>query len=219
MNEWWPLFVGTFSTLLAVINPLEAMPVFLQLLQGQDEATQRMVAFISCLYATLLMFFFLAFGTLIMHLFGVPLSMVRIVGGIILMRLGFELFAPSPVGSLIPRNQGAEAPEDVAFVPLAMPIMVGPGVIATILGMASTVGKPDLFPLVAIAGAILTAMLITYRVLIRSTQLMHRIGPKGIDAASRIVGFFVAAIGMGLIFHGVVEAMVFYGVFTTPKPV
>jgi len=48
---------------------------------------------------------------------------------------------------------------------------------------------------------------------------MRWFGPKGIDAASRIVGFFVAAMGMGLIFHGVVEALFSYGVITTQKPV
>jgi multiple antibiotic resistance protein len=212
MVEPLTLFIGTFTTLLAVINPLEAMPVFLQFLQGRDEETHRQVAFKSCLYATLLMFFFLVFGTLIMRLFGVPLSMVRIVGGIILMRLGFELFAPSPESRIIPSSKDESAPEDVAFIPLAMPIMVGPGVIATVLGMASMVKRSDLFPLIVIALAIVVVMLATYRVLVRAGQLMDRIGQKGIDAASRIVGFFVAAMGMGLIFHGVVEALLSYGI-------
>jgi multiple antibiotic resistance protein len=94
MGEALNLFIGTFTTLLAVINPLEAMPIFLQLLYGRDEPAHRRVALHSCLYATILMFFFLVFGTLIMRVFGVPLSMVRIVGGIILMRLGFEFLRP-----------------------------------------------------------------------------------------------------------------------------
>src|SRR5262249_31535420 len=72
---------------------------------------------------------------------GVPLSMVRIVGGMILMRIGFSLFAPSSPGAS--RTGGADgsarAEADVAFVPLAMPIMFGPGAIATILGMVSLV--------------------------------------------------------------------------------
>jgi multiple antibiotic resistance protein len=55
MEALIPLFFGTFSTLLAVINPLEAMPVFLQLLQRQDKEAHHRVAFKSCLYATLLM--------------------------------------------------------------------------------------------------------------------------------------------------------------------
>jgi multiple antibiotic resistance protein len=212
MAEILTLFIGTFTTLLAVINPLEAMPIFLQLLHGRDEHSHRQIALRSCLYATILMFFFLVFGTLIMRVFGVPLSMVRIVGGIILMRLGFELFAPSPASRMIPHNKGEADQGDVAFIPLAMPIMVGPGVIATVLGMASTVKESQYLPLAVIPFAIVAAMLITYLSLVRSRKLMRWFGQKGIDAASRIVGFFVAAMGMGLIFHGVIEALLSYGI-------
>ena len=95
MNQAATLFVSTFSTLLAIINPLESLPVFLRLLEGKDERTHRLVARRACTYATLLMFFFLIFGTLLLEIFEVPLSMVRIVGGIILMRIGFSLFMPS----------------------------------------------------------------------------------------------------------------------------
>jgi multiple antibiotic resistance protein len=217
MEEHLSLFIGTFSTLLAVINPLEAMPVFLKLLHGRDEPVHRRVALNSCLYATLLMLFFLIFGTLVMRLFGVPLSMIRIVGGIVLMRLGFELFAPSQAGSLIPKGESSQ--DDVAFIPLAMPIMVGPGVIATILGMASLVKRTDIFPLVIIFIAIAAAMAITLLSLLYARKLTRWFGPRGIDAASRIVGFFVAAMGMGLIFHGVIEALHTYGVITGQRPV
>jgi multiple antibiotic resistance protein len=214
METLIPLFVGTFTTLLAVINPLEAMPVFLQLLQEQDQEAHHRVAFKSCLYATLLMFFFLIFGTLIMRIFGVPLSMIRIVGGIILMRLGFELFAPSPENRFIPSDTSGSDQGNIAFIPLAMPIMVGPGVIATILGMTSLVKRSDLLPLLVIAAAIVIVMFITYLILIRSEILIRRFGKMGIDATSRIVGFFVAAMGVGLIFHGVIEALTTYGIIT-----
>ena len=92
MKQALTLFLGMFTTLLAIINPLEALPVFLKLLEGRDEQEHLRVARRSCLYAAALMFFFLIFGTLLLRLFGVPLSMVRIVGGIILLRIGFDLF-------------------------------------------------------------------------------------------------------------------------------
>jgi multiple antibiotic resistance protein len=215
MDGLLTLFVGTFSTLLAVINPLEALPIFLKLLHGRDDQTHRQTALLACLYALFLMLFFLVFGTFIMHVFGVPLSMIRIVGGIILMRLGFELFAPSPIATIIPESKSGSGQEDVAFMPLAIPIMVGPGVIATVLGMASMVKRANLLPLLVIPVAMLAVMLITYGVLIRARKLMDVLGEKGIDAASRIVGFFIAAMGMGLIFHGVVDALQTYGVITT----
>jgi len=207
------VFISTYTTLLAIINPLEAMPVFLALVEGRDEAEHVRLARRSCLYATLLMFFFLAFGTIILKIFGVPLSMVRIVGGIILMRLGFALFAGSSSGaSVVPLAAGRES-EEVAFVPLAMPIMFGPGALATILGMTSLVRRSEFEALLlgAISLAIVATMGTTYLFLAYARRLTRRIGPKGIDAATRLVGFFVSAMGMALIFHGVIEALTSYG--------
>jgi multiple antibiotic resistance protein len=59
-------------------------------------------------------------------------------------------------------------------------------------------------------------MYVTYLLLAYAEKVLRRIGPKGIDAATRIVGFFVSTMGMGLIFHGVVEAIQTYGASTPP---
>ncbi len=210
------LFIGTFTTMLAVINPLESLPIYLKLLAGQDESAHLRVARLACLYATLLIFFFLVFGTVMLYIFSVSLSMVRIVGGIILMRIGFSLFLPSPGGGMFHTGgSGSTGQElDIAFVPLAMPLMFGPGVLATVLGMCSLVRHPisDFTSLLAISLASLAAMGIVYLTLASARYLMDRLGAKGIDAATRIVGFFLAAMGMGLVFHGVIEALQNYHV-------
>jgi|SRR5262245_8397709 len=216
MRHTLSLFVGMFTTLLAIINPLEALPVYLRLLEGKSDAVHLSVARRSCTYALLLMFFFLVFGTLILRIFGVPLSMVRIVGGIILMRIGFELFSSSPSGGSMVRLPGGSngGDDDPAFVPLAMPIMFGPGAIATILGMVSIPKQAEFEGLAfaALGLAIVLTMYVTYLFMAYAKNVLKRIGPKGIDAATRIVGFFVSSMGMGLIFHGLIEALQSYGV-------
>ena len=75
-----PLFLATFTTLLAIINPFEALPVYLGFAARLDDKARRSLALRSCLYALMLMFFFLIFGTLLLKVFGVPLAMVRIAG-------------------------------------------------------------------------------------------------------------------------------------------
>jgi multiple antibiotic resistance protein len=213
MSQVLTLFVSTFTTLLAIINPLEALPVFTKLLEKEDASQHREVARRSCIYAVLLLFFFLVFGTAILRLFGISLSMVRIVGGLVLLRIGFNLFSGSSPGAADASSAGQQG-GDVAFVPLAMPLMCGPGAIATIIGMASLVrgSEFELVSFLAICGAILATMLVTYLVLTYAERIAGRLGPLGIDAVTRIVGFFVAAMGGGLIFHGVVEALQEYGV-------
>jgi multiple antibiotic resistance protein len=216
MNSSITLFIGMFTTLLAIINPLEAIPVYLGLMDGKDDAEQKKVARQSCFYALLLAFFFLLFGTLMLSLFGVSLSMIRVVGGIILTRIGFQMFSPSPQGKLTPGsgNGPGAKDDDVAFIPLAMPIMFGPGAIATIIGMVSTVkqSSAELESFVAITLAIVATMTVTYFSLVYSKVILKKVGAKGIDAATRIVGFFVSAMGMGLIFHGAVEFLQSYGI-------
>jgi len=215
MGRELSLFAGTFTTLLAIINPFEVLPVYVQLLAGKDEATHRAVAWKACVYALMLCFFFLIFGAVILRVFGVRLAMVRIVGGIILMRIGFSLFMPQKSGGgLGLSGEGAEA--NIAFVPLAMPLMFGPGAIAPIIGMTATIkdSSREILSFVAIAAAIVATMVVTYLCLTNAERLAHKIGPMGIDAATRIVGFFVSAIGVGLIFDGAIEALEMHGLTT-----
>ena len=212
MSREITLFIGTFATLLAIINPLEVLPVYLKMLEGRDAEAHRQVAWKACFYALLLSLFFLIFGTLILRLFGVPLSMVRIVGGIILMKIGFELFSPSPSGGVIPAG-GADKDANIAFVPLAMPLMCGPGAIATILGMTATIKQSshEIASFVAIVAAVFATMAITYLCLAYAGKLSEKLGAMGIDAITRIVGFFVSAMGVALIFNGVIEALETHG--------
>ena len=103
---------------------------------------------------------------------------------------------------------------DIAFVPLAMPLMFGPGVLATVLGMCSLVRHPitHFTSLLVISLASLAVMFIVFLTLTYAKVLMGRIGARGVDAITRIVGFFVAAMGMGLVFHGIIEALQNYRV-------
>jgi multiple antibiotic resistance protein len=206
------LFLSTFSTLLAIINPFEVLPVFLGLLSGKSADAHRAVALRACFYALALILFFLVFGAFILKFFGVPLSMVRIAGGIVLMRLGFELFSPSSSGGAAPPvSSGTNV--DIAFMPLAMPLMCGPGAIATVLGMTATVKKSsdEIASFVAILAAVFCSMFVIYLCLVFAGRLSARLGLAGIDAATRIVGFFVSAMGVGLIFDGVIEALQMHG--------
>jgi multiple antibiotic resistance protein len=201
------LFFSTFTTLLAVINPFEVLPVFLLLQREKTNQERRRVAFMACLYALLLILFFLFFGAVILKIFGVSLSLVRIAGGIVLMRIGFELFLPSSDGDGSPAF--ARSTGNIAFMPLAMPLMIGPGPIATVLGMMATVehSSHEALAFGAILAAIFLAVAVTYACLAFATRLTTTLGPLGIDAATRIVGFFVSAMGVSLIFNGVMDAL------------
>jgi multiple antibiotic resistance protein len=212
MASEFTLFLSAFSTLLALVNPLEALSVFLSLTDTETEQERRSIAARSSLYALLLMFFFLIFGTIILKVFGVPLSMVRMAGGLILIRIGFDLFS-GPASGVVAGGGAKGPPEGIAFVPLAMPIMVGPGGIATIIGMTSLVkhSKAEVSSFLAIAAAILATVGVTYLCLFRAERILKLVGARGVDAVTRIMGFFVATMGMSLLFDGAMEALQAHG--------
>ncbi len=211
------LFLTTFTTLLAIINPLEALPVYLGLSGAMDDKRRLSLAVRSCLYALGLMFFFLIFGTLLLKVFGVSLSMIRIAGGIILAQIGFKLFS-SP--QALEQTSGTSAAtgggaSDLAFVPLAMPIMFGPGAMATLISVASEVeGRKHaaVAGFVEVSAAMMATMAVTFVILAFAKSLQKRLGPRGINAATRIVGFFVAAMGISMAFDGATEALKHVGV-------
>lgn len=206
MEHHFTIFLGTFTTLIAVINPLETLPIFLSLSQDQSKKERQKLAFRSCLYALILMLSFLVLGTFILEIFGVDLSMVRTVGGIILLKIGFDLF--NNPGEFIKASSGSgdKNDSDPAFVPLALPIMFGPGVLATVLSMTSVKkGSDDITTILMVAIASVACMLVMFVILSSAYRIVRSIGQKGIDAATRLVGFFVATMGMGLMFHGIGE--------------
>ena len=100
MDKPLTIFVGTFTTMLAVLTLWNLFQFFLKLLAGKDDRAHRQVARQARIYAAVLTFFFLVCGTLMLKLFSVPLSTARIVGGIILVRIGFSLFLPSPTAGI-----------------------------------------------------------------------------------------------------------------------
>lgn len=209
------LFVGSFTTLLAVINPFEVLPVFITLTAGKDEKERRNVALRACLYTLFLSLFFLFFGATVLELFSVSLPMVQIAGGIVLTKIGFQLFLPSGGTENPFAHPGPDA--NIAFMPLAMPLMFGPGVIATVLGMMGTIkdSSDKIVSYAAIIAAADLAVLVIYCCLVYAERLSHFLGPMGINAITRMVGFFVSAMGVSLVFNGVMAAVDAHGIRVT----
>jgi len=176
------LFFGSFTTLLAVINPFESLPVFLTLTRDRDERGRRNVAMRACLYTLFLSLFFLFFGATVLELFSVSLPMVQIAGGIVLTKIGFELFLPSKAKDNPFTNADPDA--NIAFMPLAMPLMFGPGVIATVLGMMGTIRESS--DKILSYAAIIGAFFIDYRKLrpMRTGKYISKTPAKPVSAKS-----------------------------------
>jgi multiple antibiotic resistance protein len=159
----------------------------------------------ACIYAFGILLLFLLLGTAIIDFFGISVPGIRIAGGLIISALGFQMLFPATVPG---GSAGSGASElEIAFTPLAMPSLAGPGSISVVVTAASQIKSnyPEDYGLiyagviVGIAGTLFIAWLI-----LRTASSMARLlGPSGIDALTRIFGFLLVSIGIQFLLTGV----------------
>jgi multiple antibiotic resistance protein len=204
VTHLWAIFLGTFIGLLPIINPLAAAPTFLAITEGDSVARRREQARKGCLYMVAILVSFLIGGTFIMNFFGISIPGLRIAGGILMAGIGMDM--------LLARNAAAKSEDeeeraaavkkaDISFSPLAMPMLSGPGSIAVTLGFTSL--ADGWFDYLAIIAGIITVALITYVVLRLSSRIVGFIGPVGVNAMTKIMGFLIMCIGVQFVVNGV----------------
>ena len=195
------LFLATFSALFSVVNPFGAMPVFLTLTHDDSPGRRNQQAFRACLYMVGILTVFFFTGQYLLNFFGVRIHDLRIAGGIMIMKAGFDLLnAKSSEGNRkISKGAVAESRnrDDISFAPLAMPMLSGPGAIAVTIGMFT--GSLKFLDIVLIVSAIIFVGGATLTILFFSTRLTRFMGKAGLEALSKIMGFIVLAIGVNFI--------------------
>lgn len=204
--EGWSYIFSTVLALLPIVNPLSTVGVLLGITVGLSERERVEQIRRACVYMVLILVSFLVAGGLIMSFFGISIPGLRIAGGMILSYIGFRmLFAEQPEITGQERRE-AIAKADVSFTPLAMPSLSGPGSIAVVIGLSSTLqdGEVLIGHIFMAIGIVLTA-LISYLVLRASTRLHAVLGTTGINAISRVMGFILVCIGVQFAINGVLE--------------
>ncbi|WP_445664098.1 MarC family NAAT transporter [Fodinibius sp. AD559] len=203
------LFIAAFTSIISVANPLAAMPVFLSLTDHNSDNERIYVAKKSSFYMFLVLIIFLLIGTYIMSFFGISLPGIRIAGGLIILRAAYAMLNPDVSEKKISdeAQEAAKDKEDISFSPMAMPMLSGPGSIAVVIGLASQ--ARGVFDLLITSGAIVLVALISYGVLRLAPFSAKYIGPTGMNAITRMMGFIAMAIGVQFILNGISS---FFGV-------
>ena len=197
--------VLTIATLFPIMNPFSTAPLFISLAAGLDEKARNRTALAACLYAFAILVVFLLLGAAIIDFFGISVPGIRVAGGLIISVLGLRmLFPPAPAHD----SHGSSLPElEIAFTPLAMPSLAGPGSISVVVTAASQIRSNHPEDYVVIYPGVIVGMAVTLLVaffILRAASSMARIlGPSGIDALTRIFGFLLIAIGMQFLLTGI----------------
>ena len=201
--------------LLPMVNPPTTATLLLGLSKGMSREHIRRQINMAALYlfATLCVSFFI--GSSILDLFGISIPGLRLAGGLIIAFIGFRMLFPSPN-----QSAGVEANQNIAFVPLTMPSMCGPGTMALVISGAAQIAElPAEADRVVIYAAMVTAFalmsLISWGVLKLADPVCKILGATGIDVMTRIMGFLLICMGMQFCINGVKEVAqdpVFHGV-------
>ncbi|HVT72706.1 MAG TPA: MarC family NAAT transporter [Lacunisphaera sp.] len=203
VTHLWAIFLGTIIGLLPIINPLSAGPTFLAITEGDSDERRREQARKGCFYMVAILVCFLVGGTFIMNFFGISIPGLRIAGGILLTGIGLNMLAPHGTHAEPEEQEAARRKVDISFSPLAMPMLSGPGSIAVTLGFTSL--ATDWLDYVAIIVGIVCVALITYVVLRLSGRLVRIIGPVGVNAMTKIMGFLIMTMGVQFVVNGVTD--------------
>jgi len=196
----------TLITLLPIINPVNTAILVLSISGHLTDKERNRQITQACIYMTGILILFLLAGHLIMIFFGISIPGIRIAGGLVICYLGFRMLFPTEEISSAEKRE-ARGKTDISFSPLAIPSLSGPGSIATIITISSSIegkhGYDKVFAFTGVIIAIFITAVISWIVL-RSAGFMKKVlGISGVESLSKIMGFLLVCVGIQFIINGI----------------
>lgn len=201
MSADWHEYVKMFVGLLVILNPMLAVPVFISLTEAQSERERVSNARRTALAVGIVLSVATLLGQQILDLFGISIDSFRVGGGLLILLMAVSMMHAKMSGASHTEKEGEEAQEraDVAVVPLAIPLLAGPGAISTAIIYAH---RDPAWMHAVLIGEIWLAALATWLVLRSALPISRTLGTTGINIATRLMGLMLAAIAVEFIVNG-----------------
>ena len=193
-------FTGVaFSVLFPLINPIGGVPAFSGLTAHDTPDFRKSQARKIAINVFIILITFLFIGKLLLELFGISLGVLQIAGGLIVANTGWQMVNSKADDEK--ENASKVQDLDISFMPMAMPILSGPGAIGAVIGMSTSAKHVEDY--VGFVIGIFLIGLVTYLFLVLSIPLMKKLGSTGINVLTRMMGFFILAIAVNLVYQGI----------------
>lgn len=203
------LTTHAFVTFLVVIDPIGLGPIFAAMTNGQSDSERRRIAVVGVSVAAGVLILFALVGPWLLQALNVSLEAFRIAGGVLLFLVAMDmLFAKHSGISSTTAVEEREASQrsDIAVFPLAIPLIAGPGAIASALLMM-TRAEGDLGAQLTVLGVMLGVLLLVLLALLTSTVLFRLLGVTGTNVVSRVLGMLLAALAVQFVIDGIRQAI------------
>jgi multiple antibiotic resistance protein len=201
------LFSSALVTFLVIIDPPGCAPIFASLTRGTSTAHRRAMAVRSSLIAWAILMFFALLGRPLLQALGISLASFRIAGGILLFYIAVDMVLERRTQRREERAhliEGTPQAEDISVFPMAMPMITGPGSIASAMLWVSRAETP--LHVAVVLAAITVVILITMVTLLAAGPLMRLIGDKVEAAITRILGVILAALAAQFVIDGLKQS-------------
>ena len=194
METIFPFALWCFTSLFTITSPLSTMPVFLTMTQSLDEKERRAVAIRSTLVACCALLLFVLAGQFLFKFFGISTNGFRIVGGIIIFRIGFDMLQAKYTPMNLRKEEIKEYANDVSVAPLGIPLLCGPGAIANAIVLMQEAHSFEMKT--ALIVAIVLVYVGTFCLLRWAGQLVKFIGETGNNVMMRLMGLILMVIAV-----------------------
>jgi multiple antibiotic resistance protein len=198
------LYVSSLITFFVVIDPPGCAPIYAGLTAGASAVQRRSMAVRAVLVASAILIVFALFGEDLLRALGISLASFRIAGGIMLFLIALEMVFEKRTQRREDRAQKIiETPEveDVSVFPMAMPMIAGPGSIASVMLL---MGRNDgLERSLVVLGALASILLLTLLALLAAGPIMRVLGAKIEAVITRLLGVLLAALAVQFVIDGV----------------
>jgi len=201
MSDLYTQMITVFLGFFAIMNPIANTAAFAGLVGDKSKAEQIKIAAKALVITFIVILSFALLGKAIFHLFGITISALRITGGILVFLVGYHMLN----GHTSKMHSAQEHDEtDIAVSPLAVPLLAGPGTIATAMNYSSSGGVSGILVTLSVFAVL---CIITFFCFIFSSRILALIGKSGLDIVTRLMGLILAVIGMQMVIVGVTSVV------------
>lgn len=202
-------YVTAFVTLLVIIDPMGLAPLFVALTQGASAGRRRVIALTSCLVGAGVLTAFGLFGETVLGIAGISMPAFRVAGGALLFLTALDMLFEKRTKRRQDQGDAVDDTHDPSVFPIAIPLIAGPGAIATMILLAGQ--RPgDWSWLLAVHGVMIAVILVTFLLFLIAGLIARVLGPVGINVITRLLGMLLAALAVQFILDGLAA----FGVFT-----
>ncbi|WP_299498885.1 MarC family protein [uncultured Roseobacter sp.] len=190
--------ITSFVTMFVVIDPIGLAPLFVALTQGMTDAARRRIALRATATGILILLAFAAFGEALLSFIGIAMAAFRVAGGILLFITALDMLFERRTKRR--EDQSEEEVNDPSVFPLAIPLIAGPGAIASVILLMGQ--RPGIEGTVIVLGATAGVMIIVMGFFLASGLIERALGKTGITVVTRLLGMLLAALSVQFVLDG-----------------